>query len=340
VDFTDLSTQSPTSWDWTFGDGGTSGAQNPSHEYTDGGDFTVSLEACNAQGCDTETKPNYVSVTGPQAPVADFSGSPLSGDVPLTVYFSDLSTENPTSWSWTFGDGGTSGAQNPSHDYTVANNYTVSLEACNAVGCDTETKPDYVSATEPGAPVADFSGSPLSGYAPLDVDFTDLSTENPTSWSWTFGDGGTSGAQNPSHQYTAVNTYTVSLEACNATGCDTETKVDYIDVQDQPSQSCHVGSIDLVQGSPPKYKAEATITIHDQDCVALPGVTVSVEWYHNDQLTSTDSDVTDENGQITTTDYQAIAGVTHKCCVTNLEKDGYPYASGDNHETCDEITLP
>jgi len=340
VNFTDLSTQSPTSWSWTFGDGGSSSAQDPSHQYTDGGDFTVSLEACNAQGCDTETKPDYVSVTGPQAPVADFSGNPLSGDVPLTVYFSDLSSESPTSWSWTFGDGGSSSAQNPSHDYTSGGDYTVSLEACNAVGCDTETKPDYVSATEPGAPVADFSGSPLSGYAPLDVDFTDLSTENPTSWSWTFGDGGTSGAQNPSHQYTAVNTYTVSLEACNATGCDTETKVDYIDVQDQPSQSCHVGSIELSEAKPPKYRAEALITIHDQDCAALAGVTVSVEWYHDGELNKVDSDVTDENGQVTFIDWQDIAGVTHECCVTDLSKTGYPYASGDNHETCDSIVLP
>ena len=277
---------------------------------------------------------------GPQAPVADFSGNPLNGDVPLTVYFSDLSTGNPTSWDWTFGDGGSSSAQSPSHEYTVADSYTVSLEACNAVGCDTETKPDYVSATEPGAPVADFEGSPLSGYAPLDVDFTDLSTENPTSWSWTFGDGGTSGAQNPSHQYTAVNTYTVSLEACNATGCDTETKVDYIDVQDQPSQSCHVGSIELSEAKPPKYRAEALITIHDQDCAALAGVTVSVEWYHDGELNKVDSDVTDENGQVTFIDWQDIAGVTHECCVTDLSKTGYPYASGDNHETCDSIVLP
>ena len=275
----------------------------------------------------------------PQPPVADFTGSPTAGSAPLLVSFTDGSSGSPTSWSWTFGDGGTSAAQNPSHTYTNPGTYTVTLTATNAYGSDGETKTDYITVTAP-VPVADFSGSPTSGDAPLDVQFTDLSTNGPTSWAWTFGDGGTSGAQNPSHQYTAVNTYTVSLEACNATGCDTETKVDYIDVQDQPSQSCHVGSIDLVQGSPPKYKAEATITIHDQDCVALPGVTVSVEWYHNDQLTSTDSDVTDENGQITTTDYQAIAGVTHKCCVTNLEKDGYPYASGDNHETCDEITLP
>ena len=55
--------------------------------------------------------------------------------------------------------------------------------------------------------MADFSGSPTSGDAPLDVQFTDLTTNSPTSWSWTFGDGGTSTAQNPSYTYTAAGTY-------------------------------------------------------------------------------------------------------------------------------------
>lgn len=75
--------------------------------------------------------------------------------------------------------------------------------------------------------MADFSGSPTSGDAPLDVSFTDLSSNSPTAWSWDFGDGGSSAAQNPTHQY-SDGTYTVSLEAANAYGSDTETKTDYI----------------------------------------------------------------------------------------------------------------
>jgi len=95
-------------------------------------------------------------------------------------------------------------------------------------------------------PTADFSGNPTSGYAPLTVDFTDLSTGSPTSWDWSFGDTGTSTAQNPSHDYTAVGSYTVALTATNAEGSDTETKPDYITVSEQPQTSCHVGAIDLV----------------------------------------------------------------------------------------------
>jgi hypothetical protein len=77
---------------------------------------------------------------------------------------------------------------------------------------------------------ANFSGSPTSGTAPLAVNFTDLSTGSPTSWSWTFGDGGTSTAQNPSHTYAAAGTYNVQLTATNACGSDVELKNAYITV--------------------------------------------------------------------------------------------------------------
>jgi PKD repeat protein len=194
----------------------------------------------------------------------------------------------------------------------------------------------------PVPPVAEFSGNPTSGPPPLTVYFTDLSSGDPTSWDWTFGDSGTSQAQHPSHEYTAVNTYTVSLEACNPQGCDTETKVDYIEVSDQ---SCHVGAIDLVgkyksTGAPSGrgYYAEATITVHDQDCAVLAGVTVDITW--SGCVSGSDSDVTDENGQVVLNSPVNPDGGEFTCCVDNLTKDGYPYNSGDNHETCDTIYNP
>lgn len=256
VYFTDQSTNSPTSWSWTFGDGGTATVQNPSHGYTSGGSYTVSLEACNSGGCDTETKPDYITVTVPQPPAAEFVGSPTSGNAPLTVSFTDQSTNSPTSWSWNFGDTGTSAVQNPSHEYTSGGQYTVSLEACNSVGCDTETKPDYITVTEGQPPVADFVGDPTTGAVPLDVTFTDQSTNSPTSWSWNFGDTGTSAQQNPTHQYTSAGTYTVSLTAVNPYGQDTETKPGYIDAGNPPAA-------DFV-GSPTAGCATLTVTFTDQ----------------------------------------------------------------------------
>ncbi len=177
--------------------------------------------------------------TGTTPPTADFVGSPTSGMAPLTVNFTDQST-GATSWSWDFGDTGTSTQQNPSHTYTSPGTYTVSLTATNAYGSDTETKTNYITVTALQPPVADFTASSTTIYEGQSVIFTDASTNSPTSWSWTF-EGGTpssSTAQNPSVTYSTAGTYDVSLTATNAAGSDTETRTDYITVQVQPLEYC------------------------------------------------------------------------------------------------------
>jgi PKD repeat protein len=234
VAFTDTSTNSPTSWSWTFGDGGTSTARNPSHTYAAAGTYSVSLTATNALGSNTLTRTNYITVTPPIPPVANFSGSPTSGVMPLTVAFTDTSTGSPASWSWTFGDGGTSTTRNPSHTYTTAGTYTVTLQVTNAAASNTLTRTNYITVTPPPPPVANFSGSPTSGVIPLTVAFTDTSTNSPTSWSWNFGDGGTSTARNPSHTYTVAGTYTVTLQVANAGGTNTLTRTNYITATPPP----------------------------------------------------------------------------------------------------------
>ncbi len=86
---------------------------------------------------------------GSVAPVADFSGTPVSGDTPLVVAFTDLSTGSPSNWTWDFGDGGTSTAQNPSHTYTTAGTYTVTLTAGNGSGSNSKTRTGYITVTDP-----------------------------------------------------------------------------------------------------------------------------------------------------------------------------------------------
>ena len=88
----------------------------------------------------------------PSPPVADFSASPTTGQAPLTVTFTDQSAGSATSWTWSFGDGGSSTAQNPVHTYTAAGTYTVSLTVEGPAGQDIETKIDFITATEPPQP--------------------------------------------------------------------------------------------------------------------------------------------------------------------------------------------
>jgi len=118
-----------------------------------------------------------LGTTAPTAPTASFTAAPTSGVAPLSVAFTDTSTGPPTSWSWAFGDGGTSSAQHPTHTYTAAGTYTVSLTATNAAGSDTTTRTGYVTVTEPVAtqtfaPSADSyvnAVSPGKNYGNLDV---------------------------------------------------------------------------------------------------------------------------------------------------------------------------
>jgi PKD repeat protein/alpha-tubulin suppressor-like RCC1 family protein len=159
--------------------------------------------------------------------VADFSGTPTSGYIPLTVNFTDLTTGTPTTWSWNFGDGSTSASQNPSHIYTIPGTYTVSLIASNADSTGTETKTNYITVSNVSA---DFSGTPLLSYAPLTVTFTNSSLGSPTSWLWNFGDGNISYDQNPVHVYSTWGLFTVSLTAYKVSSSNTKIKTGYVSV--------------------------------------------------------------------------------------------------------------
>ncbi|WP_164913772.1 PKD domain-containing protein, partial [Methanoculleus taiwanensis] len=236
VQFTDLSTRGPTQWFWQFGDGTNSTAQNPKKTFTTAGTYTVSLTATNAAGGDGVTKTDYITVTTPVPPAANFTGTPRTGTAPHTVQFTDLSTGNPTAWFWQFGDGTNSTEQNPLKVYTTAGSYSISLNATNAQGSSSTVEDNYITVTDGQTPpVATFSGAPTNGTAPLVVQFTDLSTGTPTAWLWQFGDGTNSTEQNPEKIYTTPGTYTVSLNATNAQGSSSVIKDQFITVTDTPS---------------------------------------------------------------------------------------------------------
>jgi PKD repeat protein len=172
-----------------------------------------------------------VKIEGATAVIeAEFSADPVSGEAPLTVDFDDQSSGNITSWDWDFGDGNTSTEQFPTNTYNDEGIYTVSLTVTGPNGSDTETKVDFIVVSSIPAPVANFEGDPLSGTEPLQVNFSDLSTGDISTWEWDFGDGGTSSEQNPVYNYLDAGLYTVSLTIQGPGGSNNKTITDYIEV--------------------------------------------------------------------------------------------------------------
>lgn len=209
------SSSNATSYAWDFGDGGTSTAANPVHTYLTDGTYTVTMTASNSCGDVSVTQ----SVTITSAPTAGFSANVTTGCNPLTVQFSNQSSNNATSFQWSF-PGGTPGSstdENPTVTYNVPGSYTVTLTVANPAGSNSTTQTDFIvvaaTATAGFTYVANMAA----------VDFTNTST-NASSYAWTFGDGGTSALANPSHSYQQDGTYTVILSATNACGTVTTTQ--------------------------------------------------------------------------------------------------------------------
>ncbi|MEI7856202.1 MAG: PKD domain-containing protein [Methanomicrobiales archaeon] len=220
VSFTDLSGNSPTTWVWEFGDGSVGMGSKPDHVYQKTGVYDVTLTASNPAVSNSRTKNQYITVLN--IPRADFTADKTRGGAPMNVLFMDQSIGEPTVWNWDFGDGAKSTEKNPNHIYTSLGSYTVSLTVSNVNGQDTTSKAGFIVTTL--APVANFKVDQRIGKAPFIVQFKDLSTNNPTKWSWTFGDGTTSSEQNPRHIYPQEGAYDVRLTASNDFGSDTAYK--------------------------------------------------------------------------------------------------------------------
>ena len=195
------------------------------HDIQKPGIYNVTLLAWGPDGNDSLTKIAYVTANSNSSntPVADFNASSTSGSAPLNVSFTDNST-NATSWYWNFGDGSNSTEENPTHNYSTAGNYTVILAVNNTNGWSAKTQEITV---QNGLPVVDFSADNSSGS----VQFTDLS-QNATSWSWDFGDGGTSTDESPVHTYSAAGNYTVTLTASNEMGSASKASTVYLTDED------------------------------------------------------------------------------------------------------------
>jgi PKD repeat protein len=220
VSFEDESTNgsySIESWSWDFGDGSTSEEQNPSHEFADVGNYSVTLSVTNNKGC---TASSVKTASIHSLPSIEFTHDDFTG-INVSTQF-DNESLNAISYNWDFGDGETSTEEDPSHSYTSAGIYTIVLEGESEDGC---ISTDSSTIEVIGQPEASFTKS-ADGCGPLTVEFTNTSTGKFLSYYWDFGNGTTSTEEEVDPIVFAPGTvsdttYTVSLTIENKAGTST-----------------------------------------------------------------------------------------------------------------------
>jgi parallel beta-helix repeat protein len=213
---------------WDFGDGSdTTNVTQIFHTYTDVGVYTVSMYAITSCTTAVVVKKNLIDID--EAPTANFYVDVDSGCAPLVVQFTDFSDGDPNSWLWDFGDESTSVLPSPVHEYIQGGDYTVTLTVTNNCNEDVLIVQNLIRVG--GNAEVDFSALPVLGIAPLTVQFSDGTENDPLEWMWDFGDGFTSSEQNPVHTYLKPGIYDVILSAVNACGVyDTLTRSEYVTV--------------------------------------------------------------------------------------------------------------
>ncbi len=269
IQFTDQSQNSPTSWQWNFGDGATSTQQNPQHSYTTPGTYSVILIVTNGSGSDTLSKPNHIlydpnacnSINMPANGTGNLqsgcagqlhdNGGPGGNYSNNTSSFITIQPPSATSVTLTFsafafavgdylriydGPSASSPLIGQYDGFALPNGGTVTSSG-SAITIEQFSNGGTVSGGFSLSWLCSVSQLPVAAFSANEtftcdriVQFTDQSTGGVTAWAWNFGDGGTSNQQNPQHTYSAPGDYTVSLTVTNPNGMDDSTIIDYITV--------------------------------------------------------------------------------------------------------------
>lgn len=213
VSYSQQSSSNVTAYQWTFEGGtpATSTAPNPTVEYASGGTFNVELTVTNPAGSDNESIVDYITVN--TLPTSAF----VAVNNMLTVSFTNNSVDGD-SYLWDFGDGNTSTEVEPTYTYATEGNYVVTLTTTNECGDDVSTQTIGANAL----PSANGAASATVICEGDEVQYTDMSSDNVTSWLWTFEGGtpATSTEQNPVVSYASEGTYDVTLMVTAPAGND------------------------------------------------------------------------------------------------------------------------
>lgn len=215
--FQNLSTGTGSlSYDWDFGDGGTSNLKNPSHTFAAIGSYDITLVVTDANGCTNSiVKKKAVSIQNYNTSMTVDKHHACIRPQKDTFFFSDMSSPNRISSYWNFGDGNTSGKKSPKHIYQNPGVYIVQLVTSNPGCSDTLWDTVYVQEIQ----AAFYPDSSYTCNLPGIVNFIDSSV-NALSWHWEFGDSSAiSTGSNPIHSYGQAGIYLAKLFISNQYGC-------------------------------------------------------------------------------------------------------------------------
>jgi len=309
----------PYTYSWTFGDGGSGSGQNPTHQYTSDGSYTATLTVTDSQSVQAvDTAP--VTITTP-ALVAE-AGGPYTGTICNAISFSGSASGGctPYSYSWAFGDGGSGSGQNPTHQYTADGSYTATVTVTDNKG-STDTDTASVTISTPTL-VAEANG-PYNGYTGIPIDFEGSATGGctPYTYSWNFGDGGTSNQQNPTHSYSSTGVFTVTLTVTDNKG--------YNDV-DTTTATILASGLDVDAGGP--YYGEVNVPIQFNGVASKGTPPYSYQWNFGDGGTSNQQNPTHAYSEPSSQEGYQVALLATDSKGVNGYDYTHAYVSGDIEE--------
>lgn len=221
--FFDLSEISPAlpviEWLWDFGDGENAAVPNPSHIYTQPGQYFCTMYIKSVNGCNDLA---YSSLTVSNAPVAGFTGDSTCYGTPLMLQDTS-SVLNGTiyQWQWNLGNNTSSNIQNPQVMYNSSGSYTIKLTVISDSDCkDSVSKQIIVHPL----PLAGFEVSPA--YSPPGSIITTINNSSQGFYYWDFGNGQSSQQVSPVISYSDTGIYTIWLKVTDTHGCADSTRND------------------------------------------------------------------------------------------------------------------
>ncbi|MBK7968083.1 MAG: PKD domain-containing protein [Bacteroidetes bacterium] len=275
VNFTNSSVISDgviSGYNWDFGDGSTDTSANPTYQYSNAGTFNVTLTAVSDLGCSASLSQPVTIYSNPQTsitatPVCEGIATSFTGNTTVT-------NANISNVYWSFGDGGSSNLQNPTHLFAGNGTYQVLLTATSDQGCVDSA---MATVTVYPVPAAAFNGSDACLYSSVNLsDLSTIASGSIVNWNWNLGDGNSSSVQNPVHSFATPGSYQISLLVTTDQGC-TDSIQAQINVY--PVPTANFTRADVCQGTVSEF--------FNQSQVAGGGI-VNCSWDFGDGNTSTD----------------------------------------------------